>query len=204
MKFKGASWSVSPTMTESVVVGARKFVSVETNSKVLPKSAPPSSVPQINAPFASVSIVSHETSVSIRAPPPVILSPPANVDVADDPEATKFKAVSCPVVVSSASFLKNESSMKELEIDDVAERTPEIACTTPSERPESVMVPLEVSAVSPERAPPEEISQFEVLKVMVSPPSPMVRAPVVVSVPEMLFDPMVPPEMVSAPSPLYG
>ena len=41
-------------------------------------------------------------------------------------------------------------------------------------------------------------SQPEVSIVSVSPPSPIVRLPVVVSVPEILFEPMVPPMMVRA------
>ena len=64
--------------------------------------------------------------------------------------------------------------------------------------PDKVMCPEEVRAVTPVMAPPELTSQLLELITMASPPSPMVRVPVVVKVPEMLLEPMVPPDTVRA------
>ena len=64
-------------------------------------------------------------------------------------------------------------------------------------RPEVVVSPDEVTEAK-EAAPAEVTSQLLASITMLSPLSPMVRVPVVVSVPEMLLEPMVPPLMVSA------
>lgn len=78
------------------------------------------------------------------------------------------------------------SAVKFWSVDDpVARRLPN------EPRPEAV------SVVTPVNAPEVTSHELELMS-MVSPPSPIVSEPVVVSVPEMLFDPIVPPESVSA------
>ena len=91
-----------------------------------------------------------------------------------------------PVVVAPPKMVRPVMAVPPPMVEDAVERSPEV-----------VVSPADVS-VANDPAPPEVTSQLLASITMLSPLSPIVSVPVVVSVPEMEFEEMTPPLSVSA------
>ena len=133
-----------------------------------------------------VVVAKVEVPVNERLPVPAML---AKVEVAVNVGAAEKTKLPEPVVpVTDEARLAAVMVLTKLLVPSVATRREPV-------RPAKLMVPEEEKPVNPEPAPAPEISQVLELKMMLSPPSPIVKAPVVVKVPLALLEPIEPPMM---------
>ena len=155
----------------------------------------PENDPAVMAPEAvrveRVVVARVEVPVTARVPELVVFANAAVPVKVGAPENTKSPEPVVPVT--------DEARLAAVMVETKLE-LPSVVTNREPVRPEKLIVPDEENPVNPEPTPAPLMSQVLELKMMLSPPSPMVRAPVVVRVPLALLEPMLPPmiEMVSA------